>query len=169
MASVNVWRAAGVSVFAMLAAAVGCTPVPRHLLAVERTDVGQAHVLIAPCPEYDARQFIVSASGGNAGTQKWMISNYATSGTLDAVDLFMVPSGWNIDMSTLTDLRGGYHYDVFLSGAVRGRGLDGGLSFSRSEFEALKSGEVLTMGDEDTEVVSRSAFLKKDDRRCAPG
>lgn len=164
----NVWRAAGVVALAALAA-VGCTPAPRALIAVERTESGQARVLTASCPEYVALQFSVSSSGGRVGHKRWAISNGAMGGPLDTVDVFSIPPGWRAYRSDLTDLEGGGEYTVAMSGAVRGRGLDGHLSFTPDQFAALKAGEVLVTDDGDTEVVSRADFLKRDDRRCAPG
>ncbi|MER5869422.1 hypothetical protein [Streptomyces sp. NPDC002044] len=164
----NVWRAAAMVAFTALAV-VGCTPAPRALIAVERTESGHARVLTAGCPEYVALQFSVSSSGGSVGHKRWAISSGAMGGPLDTVDVFSTPSGWRAYRSDLSDLKGGSEYTVAMNGAVRGRGLDGHLSFAPDQFEALKAGEVLVTEDGETEVVSRSDFLKKDDRRCAPG
>ncbi|MFD8978424.1 hypothetical protein [Streptomyces sp. NPDC059564] len=151
----------------MASAAGGCTPAPKALLAVERTDAGRARVLIAPCPEYDALQFSVSSSGGSVGHQRWALINDAMGGPLASVDLFSPPQGWSVTRSALSDLKGGREYTVKIDGAVRGRGLDGRLSFTPSQFDSLKPGRVIVTNGEDSKVIEKSEFMKKDAGRCA--
>ncbi|MFD0375699.1 hypothetical protein [Streptomyces sp. NPDC127112] len=149
-------------------AAVGCSPAPKALLAVERTDMGGARVLVAPCPEYSAQLLSVAGSGGNIGFKRWAIVNDAMGGPLDSVELFSAPQGWSVAESELSDLKGGRTYTVVLDGGVRGMGLDGEVSFTPDRFEALKPGQVLVRDGKGARTIKKSEFMKNDSGRCTP-
>ncbi|RKS97220.1 hypothetical protein BX286_7034 [Streptomyces sp. 3211.6] len=152
----------------MAATAVGCSPAPKALLAVERTDTGGARVLIAPCPEYSAQMLSVSSSGGTIGFKRWSLVNDAMGGPLDSVELFSKPKGWSVAESELSDLKGGREYTVVLVGGVRGRGLGGEISFTPDEFVALKPGQVLVRDGKGSKAAKKSEFMKKNSDRCTP-
>lgn len=160
--------AAVAMVFILAATAVGCTPAPKALVAVERTDTGRARVLVAPCPEYTAQMFSVFSSGGTIGYKRWFLISDAMGGPLDSVELFSAPQGWSVTRSELSDLKGGGEYTVVLVGGVRGRGLGGEISFTPDEFEALKAGQVLVRDGKGSKVAKKSEFMKKNGDRCTP-
>ncbi|MFD7561346.1 hypothetical protein ACFV9E_43580 [Streptomyces sp. NPDC059835] len=147
---------------------VGCTPVPKGLLAVERTDTGGARALIAPCPGYQSLQFSVYSTGGSSGYQRWAVINDAMGGSLSQVELFSAPAGWSTTESALKDLKGAKKYTLTLDGAIRGRGLDGEVTFTPDQLEALQAGKVIVADGDGTKVVSRSAFMKDESARCSP-
>ncbi|MGE7386914.1 hypothetical protein ACQKM2_15675 [Streptomyces sp. NPDC004126] len=159
-----------VAVMSMVtAAAVSCSPAPKALLAVERTESGRARILVAPCPRYTAQMFSFFSSGGTIGYKRWFLMNDSMRGSLASVDLFEPPQGWSVRRSELVDLKGGREYTAVLRGGVNGRGLDGRISFTPDLFDRLKPGKVLVPDGEGAKMVKRSEFMKKDADRCTPG
>ncbi|MEU3404591.1 hypothetical protein ABZ766_11660 [Streptomyces sp. NPDC006670] len=150
------------------AMAVGCSPAPKALLAIERTEAGGARVLVAPCPEYSAQLISLSSSGGTTGFKRWSLVNDAMGGPLDSVELFSALQGWSVAEAELSDLKGGREYTVVLDGGVKGRGLDGEITFTPDGFEALKAGQVLVRDGKGSKVTKKSEFMKKDGDRCTP-
>ncbi|MEV7526305.1 hypothetical protein [Streptomyces sp. NPDC091371] len=154
---------------AAISAAVACTPTPKGLLAVERTETGSVRVLIAPCSDYDALDFSVfRKGGGSADLQRWAVSNEVMRGSLPSIELFATPPGWRTTSTTLSDLKGGGTYTLTVYGAVGGRGLDGKVAFTAGQLEGLTAGQVLVKQGSETKVVSRSEFMKDDPDRCTP-
>ncbi|MFD0375700.1 hypothetical protein [Streptomyces sp. NPDC127112] len=152
----------------MASLVVGCSPAPKSTLAVERTEEGKARVLIAPCPEYDALQFSIFSKGGSVGFHSWAISNNAMRGQLAEIELFSAPTGWSVTEEGLKSIDAAESYTIHLDGSVRGRGLDGKISFTPDRFEALKPGQVLVRDGKGAKTVKKSEFMKKDSDRCTP-
>lgn len=152
----------------LAALAVGCTPAPKELLAVERTQGGGARVLIAPCADFDVLQFSAFSEGNSGGYPRWAVINDAMRGPLTEIDLFSAPQGWSVTEETLRDVRAAGKYTMTLDGAVHGRGLDGRISFTSSQFESLPPGEVLVADNGSAKSTQKSNFMKEDSGRCKP-
>ncbi|MFF3020482.1 hypothetical protein [Streptomyces sp. NPDC057939] len=161
---------ATLAVVPLLAAlAVGCRPAPHAILAVERNRTGGAGVLIAPCADYDVVHLSVfSHEAGKVDLSRWAIINDAMRGSLAELELFSVPQGWSVTEDTLQGVAGGGEYTVTIDGSVRGRGLDGELSFAADQLASLKPGEVLVDGDGGAKAVPRSKFVNAKSGRCEP-
>ncbi|WP_141754147.1 hypothetical protein [Streptomyces subrutilus] len=158
-----------VALSVLVPTASACTPTPKALLAIERTETGATRALIAPCPDYDALNFTVFREDGESvELERWAVSNETWRGSPPSIELLVTPQGWKSQEATLANLEGDGKYTVTIDGAVRGRGLDGEVSFTPNQLGTLTAGEVLIKDGSGTRAVSRSEFLKKDSDRCTP-
>lgn len=151
----------------MMYGATACTPEPKAILAVERSAAGAPRLLVAPCSGYRARSLSVFHDGNSDHSNSWRLFSVGGSKSIDAVDFLVTPPGWEVDESTLPELRESEKYTAKIDGSIKGKGLDGRISFTLEDLQSLGDGEVLA-GAWDTRVVSRADFLKGGSKQCKP-
>lgn len=145
----------------------GCSPASAPLLAVEKTEAGGTRLLIAPCPGYRALALSVFSDSETGPLGLWSLSNKARVGSPGEVELFTPPGGWDVNTTTLTELRNPDPYVAKVDGAIETRGLDGRVEFTVEKINNLGAGEVLT-GTKGEKVMDRAKFLKPSSGRCKP-
>ncbi|MER5932478.1 hypothetical protein [Streptomyces sp. NPDC002054] len=151
----------------LLSGMAACSPVPKPLLAAERTETGQVRVLIAPCPDYDVLGLSVFLNDNIGEPEIWTARSKLRSGSPGQVELFTPPEGWLVSQSSLADTSRPGRYVIDVDGAVNKWSLDGEVAFTAEEFQRLENGKVIT-GTRDGEVMDRTEFMKPDSDRCEP-
>lgn len=111
---------------------VGCSPAPKALLAVERTETGGTRLLMAPCPDFRFRSVTVFHDYDDGPQIKtWTVSRERMAGSFEQIDLFTPPKGFKVTEETLTSLENYGEYIAGVDGSVEGEGsLRGELHFS---------------------------------------
>ncbi|MFD6890209.1 hypothetical protein [Streptomyces sp. NPDC059957] len=145
----------------------GCSPAPEPLLAIERTATGDILLVIAPCSGYRALGLYVFSDSDTGPSEVWSLSNKERIGSLGEVKFFTTPVGWEVNDTTLTELRDPGLYVAKIDGAMGTRSLNGRMAFTAEKINKLNAGEVLT-GTKGEKVMDREQFVKPSSGRCKP-